>query len=113
LPLIPRAGAGGGDATGQPDPPFLSAADRAEADKEIAALERIPGASDYFAQQTLDWVKAHPDDAHDADLVGFAFRVGRNACRSDKTAEFQHQLFDVMHRRFPKSEWALKYKTWE
>jgi hypothetical protein len=97
----------------QPDPPFLTAVDRAEADKEIARLQQIPCASDYFAREALAWVKAHPDDAHDADVVGFAMRVVRNACRSNNTADLNHQLFDVLHQKFPKSEWAARYTTWE
>jgi hypothetical protein len=100
-------------ATIEPDPPFLTAADRAAAEKEIATLQKTPGASDYFAQQALDWVKAHPDDPHNADLLGFAMRVVRNACRDDATKDLSHQLFDTIHRRYPKSEWATRYATWE
>ena len=97
----------------QPDPPFLTAADRAEAGREIARLQKIPGASDYFAQQALAWVKDHPNDEHDAEVIGFAMRVIRNACRSVSTSDLNHQLFDILHRRFPNSEWAGRYKTWE
>jgi hypothetical protein len=97
----------------QPDPPFLSAADRDQVDQELARLERIPSASDYFAKEALAWVKQHPDDTRDADVLGFAMRVVRNGCRSDATGELNHQLFDLLHRRFPKSEWALRYTTWE
>jgi hypothetical protein len=67
----------------QPDPPFLTAADRTLVDNELARLQKIPCASDYFAREALAWVKDHPTDSHDADLVGFAMRVARNACRSD------------------------------
>ena len=97
----------------QPDPPFLSQADRIEAGKEIAALGKIPGASDYFAREALSWVKAHPDAQQNADLLGFAMRVVRNACRSDATGELNHQLFDTLHARYPGSEWAKRYTTWE
>ena len=97
----------------QLDPPFLSAADRAEADAEIARLEQIPCASDYFARQALAWVNDHPRDPHNADVLGFAMRVVRNACRSDSTSQLNHQLFDVLHQEFPRSEWATRYTTWE
>ena len=78
-----------------------------------SALETIPAESDYFAKEALAWVKKHPDDPHDADVLGFAMRVVRNGCRSDATDELNHQLFDILHRRFPKSEWAKRYTTWE
>ncbi len=97
----------------QPDPPFLFDADRTTVDGELLKLEKIPCASDYFAQGTLDWVNQHREDSRDADLLGFAMRVVRNGCRSDATKELNHQLFDTLHRNFPKSEWALRYTTWE
>jgi hypothetical protein len=97
----------------QPDPPFLSAADRAQAKKENEVLQKIPCASDYFAVQALAWVKDHPTDPRNPDVIGFAMRVVRNACRSGKTKDLDHQLFDVLHRQFPKSDWASRYKTWE
>jgi hypothetical protein len=99
--------------TVQPDPPFLSASDRAQVNRELEMLQGIPFASDYFAQQALAWIKEHPTDPHNSDVIGFAMRVIRNACRSDKTRELDHQLFDVLHRQFPKSDWAARYKTWE
>jgi hypothetical protein len=100
-------------ATAQPDPPFFTQDDRAAVDREIAALEKFPPASDYFAQQALDWVMSHPDDPRNADVLGFAMRVVRNACRTDATAGLNHQLFSTLHDRFPNSEWAKRYTTWE
>ncbi len=97
----------------QPDPPFLTSEDRSQAEVEIARLGKIPIASDYFAKLTLAWVADHPDDARNADLLGFTLRVVRNACRSGNTKELNHQLFDLLHRRYPDSAWAKRYTTWE
>jgi hypothetical protein len=104
-PIVPRIQ--------QPDPPFLSDANRAAVDGELVRLEKIPCASDYFAQEALDWVNQHPADSRDADLIGFAMHVVRNGCRTDATKELNHHLFDTLHRRFEKSKWALRYTTWE
>jgi hypothetical protein len=103
--LIPR--------TEQPDPPFLSDADRAEADAEIAKLRKIPSASDYFSQETLAWGKAHPDDPRNLELIGFTMRLVRNSCRTNSTPDLNQRLFSLLHRRFPNSDWARRYKTWE
>lgn len=96
-----------------PDPPFLTAADYATAEKEIAALRATPCASDYFATAALDWQKQHPADPRTPDILGFAERVVRNGCRTDATKELNHRLFVVVQTQYPKSEWAKRYKTWE
>jgi hypothetical protein len=96
-----------------PDPPFLTAANRAVAEKEIAELRKTPCASDYFATAALDWQKQHPDDPRTPDILGFAERVVRNGCRTDATKELNHRLFVIVQTRYPKSEWAKRYKSWE
>ena len=95
------------------DPPFLTAAERSEAEHEIGALREIPCTSDYFAQSAIDWQRAHPADPRTPDVLGFAERVVRNGCRTDATKELNHQLFTVVQAKYPKSEWATKYTTWE
>jgi hypothetical protein len=96
-----------------PDPPFLTAADRAAADREIAALRTTPCASDYFAAAALDWQKQRPADPRNPTLLGFAERAVRNGCRTDATKELNHRLFAVVQTKYPKSEWARRYTTWE
>jgi hypothetical protein len=96
-----------------PDPVFLTAEDRAEAAKEIAALRSIPRASDYLPAEALAWQRAYPKDPRAPELVGQAFRVVRNACRDKTSTEVEHQLFVTLHREYPKNQWTLQYKSWE
>ena len=114
-----------------PPPPFLTAADLAEAHTEVAALERIPRASTYFAQQALAWAQLHATDAQTPDILGEADRALRNSCRKDPpydanynqakldpadmtmTSNLAKALFDVLHRDYPNSSWAHRYKSWQ
>ncbi len=96
-----------------PDPPFVTAADRAEGSAEIAALQEIPGAPDYFAREALANFRAHPGDPENSELLGQAERVVRNGCRTDATKELNHQLFTAVQTNFPNSPWAKRYTTWE
>ncbi len=96
-----------------PDPPFLTAADRAAADREIASLRETPCASDYFATAALDWQQRHPADPRTPDLLGFAERAVRNSCRTKATADLNHRLFVVVQTKYPRSEWAKRYTSWE
>ena len=96
-----------------PSPPFVTSADATQAAQETLALQHIPGAADYCARQALDWVKSHPHDPTNADLLGLATRVLRNAPRTADTSELNHQLFNTLHRKYPNSEWTKRYKSWE
>ena len=97
-----------------PPPTFLTTQDRDEAQHEVAALQKIPSASTYFATEALAWLKEHPKDPRTADILGEANRALRNTCRDDKTTPpLAHQLFDAIHKNFPQSAWASKYPTWE
>ena len=99
--------------TALPDPPFLTAADGAVAEREIAALRTTPCSSDYFAAAALDWQKQHPADPRTITALGFAERAVRNGCRTDSTKELNHRLFVIVQMKYPKSEWARRYTTWE
>ena len=95
------------------DPPFLTAADKAEAAAEVAALQKVPGAADYFAREALGWEAAHPADKVDVELLGEAERVMRNGCRSNASKELNRRMFVVVQGKYPGSEWAKKYSSWE
>jgi hypothetical protein len=114
-----------------PPPLFLTPADLAESATEVAALEKVPSASTFLAQQALAWQKLHPDDPRTPELLGQADRVLRNSCRTERprnpqtgqpagdpndptlTANLAHALFDALHTHNPNSPWTKRYKTWE
>jgi hypothetical protein len=114
-----------------PTPLFLTSADTSEAATERAALEKVPSASQYFATQALAWQKLHPSDPHTPDLLGEADRVLRNSCRTELpydektnkyigdpnnpnlTTNLAHAIFIVLHKDYPQSAWAKRYKSWE
>jgi hypothetical protein len=115
-----------------PDPPpFLTETDLSEARAEVTALERVPRASTYFAQEALTRQKLHPSDPLTPDILGEADRVVRNSCRNDppydgrggiepldptdmsRTANLAKALFETLQRRYPNSPWAKRYTSWE
>ena len=117
--------------TPPPAPTFLTPADLTEARTEVAALEKIPNASTYFAQHALAWMKSHPRDPRTPDILGEANRALRNSCRTERpsdsktgqptgdpnypnlTPNLAHALFDALHQNYPQSPWAKRYKSWE
>jgi hypothetical protein len=95
------------------DRPFLTPADRVEADKEIAILRAIPKASSYLSADAISWQRAHPHDSRAPELLGEAFRVVRNACGDETFKDTEHQLFLTLHREYPTNHWTLRYRSWE
>ncbi len=105
-------------ATGDTDPPFVSAAMRTQATVEAKLLNRVSPGPDYFARESLAWIKAHPSDPRDEELAGFGFRALHDTCRyieSETPAEkdLSRQLFQLLHARYPQSEWAKHYASFD
>jgi hypothetical protein len=94
-------------------PAFVTPSMNAEADREIAQLAKIGDAPQYFGQQTLAWIKAHPTDPRNAEVLGFALRAMRNGCNLEKSYDLKRQVFTLLHTRYPQSEWAKKYPSLE
>jgi hypothetical protein len=111
-------------------PPFLTQDDLNEAHTEAAALERIPRASTYFAQEAVAWQKLHSADPRTPDILGEADRVVRNSCRKDPpydehgtphlnptdmtlTSNLARALFETLQRSYANSPWAKRFKSWE
>jgi hypothetical protein len=88
---------------------FVTPAMETEAQREQAALEAIPDAPEYFGEQALEWVRTHPGDARNAEVVGFAFRAMRNGCNLEKTGPLRREVFNVLHKNYPNSSWAKTY----
>jgi hypothetical protein len=66
--------------------------------------------SDWLVAETLAWAAARPDDPRLPEALHLAVRATRYGCTGEQTSAFSKQAFQLLHRRFPKSEWAAKTK---
>jgi hypothetical protein len=96
-----------------PPPTFLTPATITEARSQLESLLKIGGSAPYFGNATLAWVKANPNDPRAAQLLGFAFRALRNSCDLEDANPQRRQIFDLLHARYPNSEWAHRYPKFE
>jgi hypothetical protein len=91
---------------------FLPEAQTAAAAKEWQQLnQRAQNSVNYLCAQTLDWARAHPEDPR----VPQALHLDVEATHygpSDKSSSYSRQAFDLLHRRYPDSEWTRKTKYW-
>jgi hypothetical protein len=100
-----------------PIPPFLSPDQVARADSEYQHLQQFPDSVIVIGQRVLDYAKDHPDDPLVPEALALTVRAGHYACQpynttgdSDKSeyTPISKAAFELLHRRYPKSPWALK-----
>ncbi len=93
-------------------PAFLTEGDRAEAEREIQRLKTIETGPNYLSAQVIQWAKEAPDDPRVPEALHHAVRTTRFGCVDEATTDFSKAAFQLLHRRYPKSEWAKKTKYW-
>jgi hypothetical protein len=53
-----------------------------------------------------DWER--PNDPRVPEALHFAVRVTRCGCTDDETSQWSNKAFQLLHRRYAKSEWAAR-----
>jgi hypothetical protein len=91
---------------------YLSAAQRSEAEAELKPLSQVGTAPNYFAKIVLAWAKAHPEDRRVPEALHLVVRSTRYGCSNESTGQFSRSAFEVLHNRYPKSEWTKKTPLW-
>jgi len=99
--------------TNAPEPAFLSATEREEADQEWEQLENdAPAGADYLARAVLKWARTHADDPRVPQALHLAVRGTRLGCKSKETGGYSREAFELLHKRYAKSEWAAQTRYW-
>ena len=97
-----------------PIPPFLPSDALARGASEYQHLQQFPDSVIVIGQRVLDYAKVHPDDPLLPEALALTVRAGHYACQpyagSDKSeyTPISKQAFELLHRSYPKSPWALK-----
>jgi hypothetical protein len=91
---------------------FLGADEQARATKEWQALDAIDTAPDFFGKEVMAWAQTHPADARVAEALHRVVRATRLGCTSDASGDVSREAFTLLHKRFPRSEWAKQTPYW-
>ena len=97
---------------GTPQAPFFSEEEQAEAHAEWEKLHNLPSGPSWLGEQTLTWAKTKPDDPRLAEALHLVVRATRYGCPDQDNRKYSRAAFDLLHRRFPSSEWAKKTPYW-
>jgi hypothetical protein len=93
-------------------PDFLTAAQKAAAEKENARLKALGQAPNYLCQQVVNFATAKPTDPRLPEALHLAVKATRYGCTDDNTGKFSKLAYDTLHKKYPRSEWAEKTKYW-
>jgi hypothetical protein len=97
-----------------PIPGFMSSDVLAQAGSEYQQLQQIPDSVAVIGQRVVDYANNHADDANVPEALALVVRAGHYACQpysgSDKSeyTPVSKTAFELLHRRYPQSPWALK-----
>lgn len=92
--------------------PFLTAAQRAQANAEVAKLNAAGNAPNWMAAQTLTFAQRHPQDPRIPEALYLVVHATRFGCTDSQTGDFSRRAFDLLHTRYPSSEWTKKTPYW-
>ena len=95
-----------------PAPSWLTPLEREAGEREWRKLSAIGPAPLYFAPAVLDWAKAHPDDPRVPEALHYFVRSTRYGCVDQSIGPYSREAFDLLHRKYPKSEWTTKTPYW-
>jgi tetratricopeptide (TPR) repeat protein len=95
-----------------PSPFFLTADDRTTAAKEHTELEAQSAAPNWLGKRALDWASAHPDDPRVPEALHLVVRAWRYGCTESSGTNYSKAAYDLLHKRYPASEWTKKTPFW-
>jgi hypothetical protein len=92
---------------------FLPEAQRSAAEKEWQQLtQRAANSVNYLCAATLDWARTHPQDERVPQALHLAVEATHYGPAEKSSSSYSRQAFDLLHRRYPNSEWTKKTKYW-
>lgn len=92
---------------------FLSRSESTRGAEEWNQLKaRIPSGADYLGAQAIAWAQKHPNDLRVPEALHLAVQASRRGCRTEQTGDYSRQAFDLLHGRYPRSEWTAETKYW-
>jgi len=112
----PQANAGdaknSGPFAGKPSPNFLTAAQRATAEKEYAVLASFGAAPNYLCRQVIEWATSHPTDPRVPEALHLAVKATRYSCTDKQTGKWSKAAYDFLHQHYPGNTWTKQTPYW-
>lgn len=93
-------------------PNFLTAAQTAEAAREHKQMLAAGNSSTFLTRRAIDFASRNPGNPQTPELLHLAVRSTRYGCADNETSKLSKKAFDILHQRYPRSEWTVKTPYW-
>lgn len=93
-------------------PPFLTETETARGDREFQSLAAFGAAPNFLCQKVIQWAARNPVDPRVPEALHLAVKSTRYGCTDKQTAKWSKAAFDLLHKRYPKSEWTKRTPYW-
>jgi hypothetical protein len=117
-PPVPQAGAASDEDPQEANkkrpvaaPDFLKAT-QATGGRQFAALQALGTAPNYLCRIAIEWSDKNPNDPRSPEALHLAVRSTRYGCTDKETGRWSKAAFDLLHRRYPNTNWARATKYW-
>ena len=91
---------------------FLTAEEKAAAERERKTLDALGAAPNYIAQQVIQWANRTPADPRVPEALHLAVKTTRYGCTDKDSGRWSKAAFDLLHRKYPNTTWAKKTPHW-
>ncbi|MBI5473703.1 MAG: hypothetical protein HY961_15300 [Ignavibacteriae bacterium] len=110
--LLSRSEDGSGQESEAVVPSFLTKEQTQVASTELARFRSRVNAPNFFCLTALEWSKEHPNDDRVPEALHLAVRSTRYGCVDETTGRLSQQVFRLLHKKYPQSNWAQSTPYW-
>jgi len=93
-------------------PAFLKAAEKEQFERYWAERSKLPAGPTALGQIAIAWATAHREDPRSPEALQLTVRATRYGLGDKKNGEISKAAFQLLHQRWPASEWARKTPYW-
>jgi hypothetical protein len=83
-----------------------------EGARQLAAVQALGVGPNYLCRIAIEWTDKNPNDPRSPEALHLAVRSTRYGCTDKETGRWSKAAFDLLHRRYPNTNWARATKYW-
>jgi hypothetical protein len=89
-------------------PSFMTASQKSEAVAEQKKVASAGESATFLARSAVEFANKNMSNPNTPEILHLAVRSTRYGCKDANTLRYSKAAFDILHKRFPRSEWTKK-----